>query len=260
LTIDDYRKIVKQYPEGVHRATGPADRLTRADRILDAAATLLQRWGYRRLTMDDVAREARIGKGTIYLHWNTRESLFRAVLQREVLVVLGALERAIEADPRNALPHRLGAVYFEAIMARPLVHAMFRMDQQVLGSLVDDRGQDLAELGRVRLDFVRFLQEAGVVRSDIPPEDLSYAFRSLLLGFVLADSLLGHEHTTRRKSDVLALLLRSALEAVDAPPDGVVLAVAERVRALLAHAQTDGARLLGQLARAGLVQPPSPAD
>ena len=37
--------------------------------ILDAVDVLLARYGYRKMTMDDVARQVGIGKGTIYLHF-----------------------------------------------------------------------------------------------------------------------------------------------------------------------------------------------
>jgi AcrR family transcriptional regulator len=40
----------------------------RADRILDAAGDLLLRLGYRKVTIEDVAQRAGIGKGTVYLH------------------------------------------------------------------------------------------------------------------------------------------------------------------------------------------------
>src|SRR5262245_12062425 len=57
-------------------------RQRREERILDAAATLLVRWGYRKTTIDDVAHEAGVGKGTIYLHWKDKNALFRAALWR----------------------------------------------------------------------------------------------------------------------------------------------------------------------------------
>ncbi len=57
-------------------------RQGRADRILDAAAELILRWGYRKTTIDDIARQAGVAKGTIYLHWKTREDLFMALLTR----------------------------------------------------------------------------------------------------------------------------------------------------------------------------------
>ena len=58
----------------------------RLDRVLDAAADLLVRWGYQRVTIDDVARHAGIGKGTVYLHFRTKEALFLTVLLRLSLI------------------------------------------------------------------------------------------------------------------------------------------------------------------------------
>ncbi len=55
-------------------------RQERADRILDAAAELILRWGYRKTTIDDIAKQAGVAKGTIYLHWKTREDLFMALI------------------------------------------------------------------------------------------------------------------------------------------------------------------------------------
>jgi len=43
-------------------------REARAQRILDAASTLILRYGYHKTTIDDIAREAGVGKGTLYLH------------------------------------------------------------------------------------------------------------------------------------------------------------------------------------------------
>src|SRR6476469_9236668 len=59
------------------------ERKLREERLLDAATTLLVRWGYRKTTIDDVAREAGVGKGTIYLHWKDKNDLFRAAIWRE---------------------------------------------------------------------------------------------------------------------------------------------------------------------------------
>src|SRR5437764_6276067 len=52
------------------------ERKLREERILDAATTLLVRWGYRKTTIDDVALEAGVGKGTIYLHWKDKTTCF----------------------------------------------------------------------------------------------------------------------------------------------------------------------------------------
>ena len=58
-------------------------REEREQRILDAAGELIQKWGYHKTTIDDIAKLARVAKGTIYLHWKTREELFLALIYRE---------------------------------------------------------------------------------------------------------------------------------------------------------------------------------
>lgn len=58
-------------------------RLEREQRILDAALALVLRWGYNKTTIDDIAQKANVAKGTVYLHWKSREELFEAMVQRE---------------------------------------------------------------------------------------------------------------------------------------------------------------------------------
>src|SRR3974390_2269353 len=73
------------------------ERKLREERILDAATTLLVRWGYRKTTIDDVAREAGVGKGTIYPHWKDKNDLFRAAIWREQQRYNDEIQRRIAA-------------------------------------------------------------------------------------------------------------------------------------------------------------------
>lgn len=52
------------------------------DLILDAVDVLLARYGYRKMTIEDVARQVGIGKGTIYLHFPSKEELVLAHIDR----------------------------------------------------------------------------------------------------------------------------------------------------------------------------------
>src|SRR5262249_5935990 len=79
LTRSAIRSYGPRVSAPTERLRDPRQRAERAARILDAAADLLLRHGYRRVTIDDVAAGAGIGKGTVYLHWKAREQLFSAV-------------------------------------------------------------------------------------------------------------------------------------------------------------------------------------
>lgn len=52
------------------------------DLILDAVDVLLAKFGYKKMTMEDVARQVGIGKGTIYLHFPGKEELILSHIGR----------------------------------------------------------------------------------------------------------------------------------------------------------------------------------
>src|SRR6188474_3422975 len=54
------------------------------DAILDATNRLLARFGYRKMTVEDIAAEAGIGKGTVYLHFSSKEEVVLSHVDRVV--------------------------------------------------------------------------------------------------------------------------------------------------------------------------------
>src|SRR5579859_7095457 len=77
-------------------------RRVSSDRLLDAALELIQRWGYKKTTMDDIAKQAGVAKKTLYLHWDTREMLFETLLLREWLSTIQELRHRLLHDPAGA--------------------------------------------------------------------------------------------------------------------------------------------------------------
>jgi len=68
--------------------------------ILDAVDVLLARFGYAKMTMEDVARQVGIGKGTIYLHFPSKEELVLSHIDRIADTVVRKLEeQAGTVDP-----------------------------------------------------------------------------------------------------------------------------------------------------------------
>jgi AcrR family transcriptional regulator len=54
------------------------------DAILDATDALLARFGYRKMTVEDIAREVGMGKGTVYLHFSSKEEIVLSHIDRIV--------------------------------------------------------------------------------------------------------------------------------------------------------------------------------
>jgi AcrR family transcriptional regulator len=75
------------------------------DVILTAAKQLFGHYGYRRTSIDDIAQEAHIAKGTVYLYFKSKEEIFRALCQQLLDTVLSAAEDACRA--RGPIEQRL---------------------------------------------------------------------------------------------------------------------------------------------------------
>ena len=79
------------------------------DLILDGVDTLLARFGFKKMTMEDLAREVGIGKGTIYLHFPSKEELALAHVDRIAVRLLDRLRRIAvgPGSPRSRLKEML---------------------------------------------------------------------------------------------------------------------------------------------------------
>ncbi|HEY8285323.1 MAG TPA: TetR/AcrR family transcriptional regulator [Chloroflexota bacterium] len=54
---------------------------TRKSQILDAAATVFARLGFHQARMDDIAAEARLSKGALYLYYKSKDAIVFAILR-----------------------------------------------------------------------------------------------------------------------------------------------------------------------------------
>ena len=71
---------------------------TTRDAILDATDRLLARYGYKKMTIDDLAREVGIGKGSVYLHFSSKEELALSHIDRMIERLKAALLRTAESS------------------------------------------------------------------------------------------------------------------------------------------------------------------
>lgn len=89
------------------------------DLILDATDRLLARYGYKKMTMEDLAQEVGIGKGTIYLHFPSKEEVVLSHVDRIVERLKGELLKIAEAD---------GGEPSERLRRMLVTRVMFRFD------------------------------------------------------------------------------------------------------------------------------------
>ncbi|MBN1284058.1 MAG: TetR/AcrR family transcriptional regulator [Anaerolineae bacterium] len=156
----------------------------RAQRILDAAEKLITHYGYDKTTVGEIAQEAGVSKGAIYLHWNSKEALFDALLWREVTRTMKSILAYVETDPDGGTVHGFLKGMLKAISDSALITATYAQDQRILGKHLLRR--DLSLLDHrfvVYRDALTRLAQVGVVRPDINPAAVAYILNAVSYGF-----------------------------------------------------------------------------
>ena len=105
---------------GAAAAHGPSARAKRSaerrDAILAAALDEFATRGFAATRLDDVARRASVAKGTIYLHFADKETLFQELIRLELGPVVGALEHVSHAEiPLRQIADQLIEVFAREI-------------------------------------------------------------------------------------------------------------------------------------------------
>jgi AcrR family transcriptional regulator len=109
----------------ITRRATPANKKLRAkksaerrDAILAAAIEEFSSQGFAATRLDDVAKRAGVAKGTIYLHFRDKESLFQELVRTMLTPVVGSLEALRDADiPLRVLADRLVDLFVNEIFA-----------------------------------------------------------------------------------------------------------------------------------------------
>lgn len=189
---------------------------TTRDAILDATDRLLTRNGYKKMTIDDLAKEVGIGKGSVYLHFASKEE-----------IALSHIDRIIERLKVNLREIALKPIPCEARLKAMLIErVMYRFDSvqhysQSLNDLLSHLRPRLLERRRRYFEeeaeiFCSVIEE-GVVSGILAGHKPANAARSLLdatnalLPYSLSANELGERADIEKKAKSIADLILKGL-------------------------------------------------
>jgi len=138
--------------------------------IIDAAVKVFARKGYFNSRVSDVAREAGIAAGTIYLYFDTKQEILVTLFREKMAGFVSALRRAIaEEQDTVAKLRRLVRLHFEILEDNPdlaeVVQLELRQGQKLF------RGPASQEIATYFALITAILEEgvaAGRFRADLP--------------------------------------------------------------------------------------------
>jgi len=172
-----------------------ADARKNRERILEVAREAFAQHGPE-AALDDIARRAQIGPGTLYRHFPTRDALIEAVFRSQVEKLTAAGERyAATMPPLQALRSWM-VVFIDYVAGKTLI--LRAMDAVPGGSTRMIEGSRGPIHGTFR-GLVQCAIDSGELQAGTDPDDMIRA----LIGVFHTTSLPGWESSARRIVDIL---------------------------------------------------------
>lgn len=185
------------------------------DVLIEAARVLFTRYGYERTTMTAIAREAKRGRRTLYMHFPSKEMLLRRVIETELNKILDMLRAIAEKD----IPADRKILEFVASRLNNVRNSVFRN-------------------GSLRADFRRFYLTIDSIRRHYDKIEIN------LIRNILVE---GHEQGLFHFGDaeVMAEIIHYSVKGLEVPYVRGLLASNVDVRTLERHARRVILRGLG---------------
>lgn len=193
----------------------PATRKLRLDaqrnreRILEVARLVFTQHGAD-ATLDDIARQASLGPGTLYRHFPTRDALIEAVYRSAVEKLIAAGERFSATQPPLKALRSWMLLFVDHVADKRLI--LPAMDTVAGGSMRLIEGTR----GVVHNAFLTLVQGA-IASGDLRPETEPNDFVRTLIGVFHTTALPGWEPSARRIVDILIAGSRSSQTTPTAP-------------------------------------------
>jgi AcrR family transcriptional regulator len=200
VSVEAKRPAVRATKERGAEAARPA-RKPRADgqrnreRLMETAKAAFADVGAD-VSVDEIARRAGVGIGTLYRHFPTRDAIVEAVYRREVEQLAGSATRLLASlSPGEAL-HEWMRLFVDYIATKKIIAS-------ALGSIVGGVSDLYAFSSAQITDAMRLLADRaraiGDIRSDVDPNDLLRA----LVGFTYSNASPGWRASALRLIDIL---------------------------------------------------------
>ena len=172
-----------------------ADAQRNRDRIVEVAKKAFTRLGAN-ARLDDIAREARVGPGTLYRHFPTRQELLQAVYRSEMEKLAAAEGKLAQSMPPIEALRAWLLLFVDAIETKQIIAA-------ALNTLIGDPKKvfaaSYAQIHEALRALVKRAVKSGDIRRDLDPIDLLRA----LIGVANVASGPDWQQSAKRLVDIL---------------------------------------------------------
>ena len=172
-----------------------ADSARNRQLLIDAAKAGFSEVGLD-VSLEEIARRAGVGIGTLYRHFPTREAVVEAVYRREVEHLAEAVPQLLQASPAGEALHKWMHLFVDYIATKRIIAPSLAAASARTPAL---HTSSLELITGAISTLVKRAIASGDVRKDIDPSDLLRA----MVGVSYGNPEVGWEASARRLIDIL---------------------------------------------------------
>jgi AcrR family transcriptional regulator len=172
-----------------------ADSARNRQLLIEAAKACFTEIGLS-VSLEEIARRAGVGIGTLYRHFPTREAVVEAVYRREVEQLADAVPQLLEASPAAEALHKWMHLFVDYIATKRLIAPSLAATAGRTSPLY---ATSVELITRALTTLVKRAVASGEVRKDIDPADLLRA----MVGVSYGNPDAGWQASARRLIDIL---------------------------------------------------------
>jgi AcrR family transcriptional regulator len=159
--------------------------VAKRDRVLDAALDVFLRYGYKRVTMNDIAEAAGISRPALYLVFESKEEIFKSVHERWVKETLVDIESKIS---RLRTPEEKLRTAFELWTVQPFERMRASSEAAELlectfGFAQDSVNQGYRSFEKILLPVLKTLSKFQSAKTKVSAEKTAHILSGAVRGF-----------------------------------------------------------------------------
>lgn len=156
------------------------EKLRRREAIIDAAEQIIGEHGFNSATMEEIAEKAELGKGTLYLHFKSKVSIYLAICERGSRLLNQEMAKVLTKDLSGLkMVENIGQVYLKFIQKNPIYFSAFNYYESILdmeeysnSPIVEKCEENASEAMTFIVRSLQVGMQDGSIKDTIDPKEL----------------------------------------------------------------------------------------
>jgi AcrR family transcriptional regulator len=185
------------------------------DKILTVAARMFGKYGFRKTTVDEIARTAHKAKGSVYYYFQSKEELFLAVVTQEVSVLKSGLTRVI-VDSQDATGMIKNYLMNRMVLMKDAVnyHESLKVDFYEEIGFLRECHEDFT---RFEIDLMKAILDRGVRENRFIIKDTRMTAQVVILAVKAIEIPFYHQRKIAEFEQTIVELLNILIRGLEKP-------------------------------------------